>query len=76
MYVDEAWSPGSREAAKTGLMLSCDISSEERTQSEGTIETILQSISIHVFKLELFSLLRDGGQTKKVGISVADFSKT
>jgi len=82
MYVDGGVvSPVAVEAAKklgADVVIAVDISSGvERTQSEGTIETILQSISIMYSKLGAIQIAKaDVVIRPKVGhISAADFSK-
>jgi len=82
MYVDGGVvSPVAVEAAKklgAEVVIAVDISSGvERTQPEGTIETILQSINIMYSKLGAIQLAKADVVVKpKVGhISAADFSK-
>jgi len=82
MYVDGGVvSPVAVEAAKrfgADVVIAVDVSSGfERTQPEGTIETILQSISIMYSKLGAIQLAKADVVVKpKVGhISAADFSK-
>jgi NTE family protein len=82
MYVDGGVvSPVAVEAAKklgADVVIAVDISSGvERTQPEGTIETILQSINIMYSKLGAIQLVKGDVVVKpKVGhISAADFSK-
>jgi NTE family protein len=82
IYVDGGVvSPVAVEAAKklgADVVIAVDISSGvERTQPEGTIETILQSINIMYSKLGTIQLAKADVVVKpKVGhISAADFSK-
>jgi NTE family protein len=82
MYVDGGVvSPVAVEAAKkhgADVVIAVDVSSGvERTQPEGTIETILQSINIMYSKLGAIQLAKADVVVKpKVGhISAADFSK-
>ncbi len=82
MYVDGGVvSPVAVEAAKkygADVVIAVDVSSGvERTQPEGTIETILQSISIMYSKLGAIQMAKaDVVIRPKVGhISAADFSK-
>ncbi len=82
MYVDGGVvSPVAVEAAKkygADVVIAVDVSSGvERTQPEGTIETILQSISIMYSKLGAIQIAKaDVVIRPKVGhISAADFSK-
>jgi len=82
MYVDGGVvSPVAVEAAKklgADVVIAVDVSSgAERTQPEGTIETILQSINIMYSKLGAIQLAKaDVVIRPKVGhISAADFSK-
>jgi NTE family protein len=82
MYVDGGVvSPVAVEAAKrfgADMVIAVDVSSGiEHTQPEGTIETILQSISIMYSKLGAIQLAKaDVVIRPKVGhISAADFSK-